>query len=118
MPVSTRLATRLPRATSLVKTEPPNPNSESLASATASSSFLTRKKSATGPKNSSLKAGSPGLISARIVGSMKAPGRSIRLPHHQGGTLGNGSLDLVQQFYQGRFRGQGSERRRLVHRVS
>src|ERR1035438_1160234 len=80
MPVFTRLATRLPRATSLVKTEPPNPKSESLASATASSSFLTRKKSATGPKNSSRKAGLPGLIFVRIVGCMKEPGRSMRLP--------------------------------------
>jgi len=33
MPVSMRLATRFPRATSLVKTDPPNPKSESLASA-------------------------------------------------------------------------------------
>src|ERR1039458_8666534 len=34
MPASMRLATRLPRAISLVKTDPPNPKSESLASAT------------------------------------------------------------------------------------
>jgi hypothetical protein len=44
IPVSTRLATRLPRATSLVKTEPPRPKSESLASAMAAASSLTRKK--------------------------------------------------------------------------
>ncbi len=41
MPVSTRLAARLPRARSLVKTEPPNPKSKSLASAIAASSSLT-----------------------------------------------------------------------------
>ncbi len=80
MPVSMRLATRLPRATSCVKTAPPKPNSESLARAIASSSFLTRKSSATGPKNSSLKAGLLGWIFVRIVGCMKVPGRSIRLP--------------------------------------
>jgi hypothetical protein len=45
IPVSMRLANRLPSATSRVKTEPPKPKSESLASATASSSFLTRKNS-------------------------------------------------------------------------
>ena len=33
MPVSIRLATRFPRATSRVKIEPPNPKSESLARA-------------------------------------------------------------------------------------
>ena len=66
--------TRLPRETSLVKTEPPNPRSESFASATASSSFFTRKKSATGPKNSAL---------------------------HDAGTLGHSSLDLAEQFQQG-----------------
>src|ERR1035441_11019474 len=80
MPASIRLATRLPRAMSLVKTDPPNPKSESLASATASSSLLTRNRSATGPKSSSLYAGLPGLMFARIVGCMNDPGRSIRLP--------------------------------------
>src|ERR1035437_8529344 len=69
MPASMRLATRLPRAISLVKTDPPNPKSESLASATASSSLLTRNRSATGPKSSSRYAGLPGLMFARIVGS-------------------------------------------------
>src|ERR1035441_6332543 len=81
MPASMRLATRLPRAISLVKTDPPNPKSESLASATASSSLLTRNRSATGPKSSSRYAGLPGLMFARIVGCMNDPGRSIRLPH-------------------------------------
>jgi len=57
IPVSTRLAMRLPLAVSFVKTEPPRPKSESLASAIASSSFLTRKNSATGPKNSSERPG-------------------------------------------------------------
>src|ERR1035437_525269 len=38
--------------------------------------------------------------------------------HHNGGALGDSLFDLVQQFYQGRFGGQGSERRRLVHRIS
>src|SRR5580658_9653963 len=80
MPVSTWLATRLPRAMLLVKTEPPNPKSESLASAMAASSSLTRKNSATGPKNSSLNAGFSGWMSVKIVGSMYDPGRSIRLP--------------------------------------
>src|ERR1017187_974737 len=151
MPASMRLATRLPRAISLVKTDPPNPKSETLASATASSSLLTRNRSATGPKSSSLYAGLPGLMFARIVGCMNDPGRSIGLPpmtkvapsararlpwyncwirsnepspidslatHDQSRTLGEGSFDLIQQLYQGPFRGQGAERRRLVQRVS
>src|ERR1700722_11750228 len=112
MPVSTRLATRLPRAMSLVNTEPPNPKSESLASATASSSFLTRKKRATGPKNSSLKAGLSGLMSVGIVGCMNKPGRWVRFPPT------TKLADLAKQLYKGRFRGQRAERRSLVHGVS
>src|SRR5665647_3919277 len=38
--------------------------------------------------------------------------------HDQSRTLGEGSFDLIQQLYQGPFRGQGAERRRLVQRVS
>ncbi len=80
MPVSTRLATRLPRASSRVKTDPPRPKSESLANSIAAASSLTRKKDTTGPKNSSRKAGLSGLISVSIVVSIYDPGRSMRLP--------------------------------------
>ena len=107
MPVSTRLATRLPRAMSLVKTEPPRPKSESLASAIAASSSLTRKNSATGPKNSSRKAGLSGLMSVRMVGSMKEPGRSMRLPPMSTfAPCGDRTIDLLQKVNQRRFRGQ------------
>src|ERR1035441_3557235 len=90
MPASMRLATRLPRAISLVKTDPPNPKSESLASATASSSLLTRNRSATGPKSSSLYAGLPGLMFARIVGS---PSIELVDRHHVGEVQ---HVDLLQ----------------------
>src|SRR5271163_3256332 len=119
MPVSTWPATRLPRATSLVNTQPPKPKSESLASATAAFSSLTRKKSATGPKNSSLEAGLSGLMSDRIVASMKASRSTDAVAaHHQRGAVVDGLFDLVDQIYQSLFRGEGAERRRLVHWIA
>jgi hypothetical protein len=53
IPVSISRATRLPRSVSLVKTDPPRPKGESLATAIASASSRTRMTIETGPKNSS-----------------------------------------------------------------
>src|SRR5208283_2432974 len=53
---------------------------ESFASLIASISSLTRKISATGAKNSWRKAGFSGVMSVRMVGCKKYPGRSSRLP--------------------------------------
>jgi len=106
MPVSMRLATRLPRATFLVKTEPPNPKSESLASATASVFVFDPEQKGDRPEEFLPKGGITGF-DIRQDRRLHEGAESIDAfaPHHQGSAVGDGSFDLVQQLHQGRFRG-------------
>ena len=119
IPVSTRLATRLPRAMSLVKTEPPRPKSEVVGERDRRVLVLDPEEQ----RHRAEELVAEGRIVRLDVGEdrrlhERAGAIDALAAHHSLAPCGDGAVDLLEKSHQCRFGGQAAERRLLVHRVA